>query len=170
MKKKLRLAIVCTVLQCVISFFTSRYPFFYQGADWFITATGDILFLIRLLCSLGTLPFFIALYKSNDFINIIDKDVATSQDNPKDESWFKHLLIRVAILLVAYLFLYTISLLDNSLGAGYIVAYGILMILGASTVILSIEAVILFRNKLFFKSYGNMFILGVSLWILLGLL
>lgn len=170
MRKKLKLAIVSTILQFIISLLMNSFPFYYGSSDLFVTAGADILFFIKLLCSLGTLPFFMALYKSRDFAALVEKDDATLPVNDKDDNWLKHLAIRNAILIVAYGLLFLISFFDNSLGGAYIVAYGIAILLGVSVLFLSVEAIILLRKKSYFRFWCNILIVGISLWIFLKLM
>jgi len=150
----------CIVLQAIISVVASRFPiFFLAGTRSF---GGSLLFsLLSQLCTLGTLPFFISLYRSKRFADIMDSDEPSAPSNKEDERWLNHLLARILFIGGVCLAWFAVSLFDRSLGGAYLVIYGIAYTLGIGGLLLLVEAFRLFLKKCPYKAWSNISLIVV---------
>jgi hypothetical protein len=156
MKNKLKLAIISIILPFVLQFLLNKFSDrFYDGFGWGFR--DGLRFLIN-FSSLGALPFFIALYKSKEFNTLMEKENETA--NIKDENWIKHLLLRVGIIIGICLAFYSISFVSSGMDTAYLIAYGIAATIGISFLVLTIEAILLYRKKLWNKLYCNLALIG----------
>ncbi|MCW3161794.1 hypothetical protein [Chryseobacterium oryctis] len=156
MKNKLKLAIISTILPIIIQVFLNNFASKFD--DGFGFGFRDSLYFLMTFCSLGTLPFFISLYKSKEFNTLFEqKDIIT---NSKDENWIKHILLRIGIILIICLAFLSISLVSSGMDTAYLIAYGIAATIGISFIVLIIETMLLLRKKLWNKFYCNIAILG----------
>ena len=164
MKNKLKLAIVSVIVQCILSLIVKRYPAIYFAGK------GSVLIkILEPLCTLGVLPFFIALYKSEKFAAIMNENDKLS--NAIDEKWIRHIIIRILIASGLCLLLFLVSLASQSgVGGAYVAAYGTAFILGGGALALIAEAVFLFVQRCYYKATGNILLTFIALCILLGMM
>ncbi|RFZ95469.1 hypothetical protein D0C36_08080 [Mucilaginibacter conchicola] len=166
MKNKLRLAIVSLVIQFLYEVVMRRYPELFFTGDGFAAGGRMVLSVLSPLSTLGLLPFFIGLYKSKSFVAMMDEDEKSSTRNPKDDSWLKHLLIRIGVVFAIIAILFAASTLDSGMGSAFLVVYGIAYTLGIGSILLIIEAVVLFVRKSPYKASCNIFLIVIALTFL----
>lgn len=172
MKNKLQLAIASItlpiVLQLVLNVFSSTL---FNHDDFGIR---DLLYFIMSMSPLGTLPFFIALYNSKKFNELIANENAAANydknENSGDESWLKHVIIRIGIILGICYGLYSMSYTSSGFEIAYFIAYAIVAAIGLSFIGLIIEAFLLFRKKRLNKLFCNLIMIGALLFFGINLL
>lgn len=170
MRNKLRLAIACIIVEFIQSFIVRRYPEFFLAGDGFAGGFRTVLSILSPLCTLGLLPFFVGLYKSKSFMAIMEQEEATTPGNVKDQTWVKHLLIRVGIFVAVGVVLFGISSLDKGMGSAFLVIYGIAYTLGIGSIVLIIEAIVLFVRKCPYKASSNIVLIAIALSFLMWMM
>ena len=168
MKNKLKLAIASIILPFIFFNLQHLFPDLMYSGDGFSAGFRDSISFLISLCSLGVLPFFVSLYKSKEFNELIDKEEA--EVNSKDDSWIKHFLLRIGIILGICLALFSISFFSSGMDTAYLIMYGIAGTIGVSFIILIVEAVLLARKKLWNKFYTNIAMIGVLFFFGMNLL
>jgi hypothetical protein len=166
MRNKLRLAIISLIIQFLYTILMHRFPEMFFTGDGVGAGVRMMLSLLNPLSTLGLLPFFIGLYKSKGFVKMMDEEEATSTHNPKDDSWVKHTLIRLAIFFIVFIVLFAIASFDKGMGSALLVAYGMAYTMGIGSVLLIIEAIVLLVKKCPYKASGNIFLIVIALTFL----
>ena len=166
MKNKLRLAIISIILPFVLQFILNKFN--YTFSDGFGFGLRDSLYFLINFCTLGTLPFFISLYKSKEFNALMENENTVSSG--KDDNWIKHILIRIGIILGICLAFLSLSLVSSGMSTGYLIMYGIVATIGVSFTVLVIESIVLARKKLWNKLYCNIVIIGFLFFFGINLL
>ena len=172
MKNKLKLAIISIILQFVLSLVLNGLYRWAFTSDGFGAGAANMIYFLVQLCSLGTLPFFIALYRSKDFNTLMAKEGGEEgvKTPDKDQNWIRHFLIRFLVVAGLCLAFGSITLWDRGLGAAYLMVYGIVTTMGVSAVVLFAEALYRLLKKQYYKAAGNLTIIILELIFLFQLL
>lgn len=168
MKNKLKLAIISIILPAILQILVISLGHSFN--DGFGFRFRNFINFLMILCSLGTLPFFISLYKSKEFNALLEKESKINNNNGnKDENWINHFLLRIGVILIICLALISVLLVSTGVNEAYLISYGIVATIGVSFIVLIIEAIFLFRKKSWNKFYCNiaiivfLFLFGINL-------
>lgn len=163
MKSKLNLAIIAIILRFVLEYSLSNILYYNNEYNEIVFWIQNILTIVYTLSPLGVLPFLIALYNSNVFSKLMKEKPSIN-----DQLWVSHFFKRLISISVVNALPFTILLSgEKGMGAGLAIAYGLILTFSATFLFLLVEAVILYRKKIWYKLYWNIMLIIAMLMMLM---